>query len=148
MSQSNGELALSARLPSNLESYHEFIKSVLDRLESLGWPQRDLFGVCMALEESISNAVRHGNRLDASKIVDVECRCGKDRFWGRITDEGPGFDPKSVPDCCAPERLEQPGGRGLTLIKAYMTTAEYNARGNSLTIEKRLGESSESSDDE
>ena len=41
-----------------------------------------------------------------------------------------------MPDCTADENLECPGGRGLALIKAYMTRVEYNERGNCVTMEK------------
>jgi serine/threonine-protein kinase RsbW len=115
------ERTLVATLPSSLEAYQDYVQDVH-----------------MALEESISNAIRHGNKEDASKQVSVECRLAADRFWTRICDEGPGFCLEDVPDCCAPERLEVPGGRGLLLIKAYMTRVEYNACGNCVTLEKRL----------
>ncbi|QDS98063.1 anti-sigma F factor [Adhaeretor mobilis] len=128
-------------LPSSLDSYQEFVQSVLTELESLGWPtQPDLFAIHMALEESISNAIRHGNKQDDSKRVEVECRLSEDVFWAQVCDEGPGFCPKDVPDCRDNDRLEVPGGRGLALIKAYMTICEYNEHGNCLTIEKRRGD--------
>jgi serine/threonine-protein kinase RsbW len=137
-SPSPAERTLAASLPSNLTDYHAFIESVLQSLDSLGWQQCDLFAVHMALEESISNAIRHGNNEDPAKNVDIECRLSPTRFWIQITDEGTGFNPAAVPDCCAPDRLEVPGGRGLALIRAYMTSVQYNNRGNSLTMEKRL----------
>jgi serine/threonine-protein kinase RsbW len=56
----------------------------------------------------------------------------------RITDEGDGFDPGQVPDCTADDRLEMPGGRGVMLMKSFMTRIEYNAKGNSVLLEKRL----------
>jgi serine/threonine-protein kinase RsbW len=124
--------------PSSLDAYHGFVQDILDGLTELGWSQSDLFGIHMALEESISNAIRHGNKEDLGKQVDVECRFGHDHFWARITDEGPGFRPADVPNCCAPECLDLPGGRGLALMNAYMTRVEYNDRGNSVTLEKRL----------
>jgi serine/threonine-protein kinase RsbW len=93
----------------------------------------------MALEESLSNAIRHGNRHDPGKQVTVECRLSGEHFWARICDEGQGFRPADVPNCCSPECLELPGGRGLALINAYMTSVAYNDCGNCVTLEKRLG---------
>ena len=126
------------KLPSALDSYQALLESLIAELTDLGWPSGELMGVQMALEESISNAIRHGNKEDPQKIVDVEFRLSADRFWARICDEGSGFEPDEVPDCCAPDRIDLPGGRGLALIRAYMTTVEYNERGNCLTFEKRL----------
>jgi serine/threonine-protein kinase RsbW len=133
-----GDRTLSATLPSTLSAYQELVQSALDALTELGWSESDLFAVHMALEESISNAVRHGNREDPAKKVDVEMRLSADRFWARICDEGPGFCPEDVPDCCDPERREIPGGRGLTLMQGFMTLVQYNDCGNCITLEKRL----------
>jgi serine/threonine-protein kinase RsbW len=60
--------------PSSLDAYHGFVQDVLDGLANLGWSQSDLFGVHMALEESISNAIRHGNKEDPAKRVEVACQ--------------------------------------------------------------------------
>jgi serine/threonine-protein kinase RsbW len=112
------------------------MEEILRALEQLGWNGRDYFGVEMALEESLSNAIRHGNCCDESKHVQVECKLSPERFWLRVTDEGNGFQPAAVPDCTADENLDCPGGRGLALMRAYMTLVEYNQRGNCVTMEK------------
>jgi serine/threonine-protein kinase RsbW len=112
------------------------VREVLAQLKLLGWTERDLFAVEMALVESLVNAMRHGNRLDAKKKVVVEIKASPDRFWMRVEDEGPGFRPDVVPDCTAAENLERCSGRGLALIKAYMSRVEYNECGNSVTMEK------------
>jgi serine/threonine-protein kinase RsbW len=109
---------------------------ILDELKGFGWDGRDLFSIEIALEESLSNAIRHGNRLDESKQVLVDCKVSPERFWLRVRDEGTGFRPAAVPDCTADENLACAGGRGLALIKAYMTRVEYNRRGNCVTMEK------------
>lgn len=144
----NADRTLEASLASSLSSYHGFVQTILDQLADLGWQKCDLFAVHMALEESISNAIRHGNKEDPAKQVRVECRLSPERFWVQICDEGPGFKPAAVPDCCAPDRLEVCGGRGLALIQAYMTSVQYNERGNCLTMEKRQGESASTDDDD
>ena len=51
-----------------------------------------------------------------------------------IEDKGPGFDPSSVKDPTLEENLELPTGRGLLLIRAYMSRVEYNAKGNRLSM--------------
>lgn len=129
---------LQASLSSSLTAYHVFIQTILDQLAELGWHKSDLFAVHMALEESISNAIRHGNKEDPAKKVQVDCQISPARFWVQICDEGAGFEPSAVPDCCAADCLENPGGRGLALIQAYMTHVQYNDVGNCLTMEKRL----------
>lgn len=131
---------ISRVLPSSLTAYHEFVQMLLDRLKELGWQKEPLFGIHMALEESISNAIRHGNKEDQSKSVSVECELSANRFWIQICDEGDGYDPNKVPDCRSPENLERPGGRGLELIRYYMTSVEHSECGCCVTMEKLLEE--------
>jgi len=125
-------------LHSRSGAHIPLLEEILRELERLGWDPngRDYFGVQMALEESLSNAIRHGNKLDESKRVHVECKASPERFWLRVTDEGPGFKLQAVPDCTADENLGCPGGRGLALTQAYMTYVQYNECGNSVTMEK------------
>jgi serine/threonine-protein kinase RsbW len=148
MSSPQFERTHKRTFPSSLDAYHEFVQLVLDELTAFGWSQSDLFGIHMALEESISNAIRHGNKLDPAKSVEVECRLGPRHFWAQIEDEGPGFRPTEVPDCCSDECLDLPGGRGLALMNAYMTRVEYSDRGNRVTLEKHAGDGKPQADDE
>jgi serine/threonine-protein kinase RsbW len=138
MSSSNAPEKLSRELPSELSAYHEFVEEVLGKLQQLGWSEGVLFGIHMALEESISNAIRHGNQGDLQKKVRVDCELEPHRFWVRVQDEGEGYSPDQVPDCRSEENLEQPGGRGLALIRAYMTTVQHSDCGSCLTMEKLL----------
>ncbi len=134
------KIRISRELPSSLSAYLDFIQDILGKLQLLGWDDKVLFGVHMALEESISNAIRHGNKEDPNKKVLVECELDSSRFWVKVCDEGEGYNPGEVPDCCSAENLEQPGGRGLALIRAYMTTVEHSECGCCLMMEKLLDE--------
>ena len=124
-------------LPSERGSNREVTDDLLTQLKVFGWPPSDVFAVHLAVEEAIVNAIVHGNKLDPAKRVHVECEVSADRVLVSITDEGAGFDPARVPDCTAEERLEAPGGRGVMLMKSFMTRIEYNAKGNSVVLEKR-----------
>ena len=98
----------------------------------------DVFSIRLALEEALVNAIKHGNQLDRGKKVHISYRLLADRFEVRITDEGPGFDPADVPDPTAVENLERPCGRGLMLMRHYMTEVAFNERGNSVIMSKEL----------
>ena len=80
--------------------------------------------VGVAIRESVINAIRHGNRNDASKRVFVEFsterRADAVHFMIRVRDEGEGFDPLAVADPLAPENLLKPSGRGIFLIRSFM----------------------------
>lgn len=139
MSSSSQSLQITRTLPSNLSAYPPLIEEILAQLEELGWTKEQRFGIWMALEESISNAVRHGNKHDPQKSVFVDCELSRHRFHIRIRDEGSGYDPCQVPDCCSEECLDAPGGRGLALMRAYMDNVELSDCGRCVTMEKVLG---------
>jgi serine/threonine-protein kinase RsbW len=136
MTENSWSWTIHTSLPSRHGAHEPCVREVLAQLKQLGWAERDLFAIQMALVESLINAMRHGNRLDAKKQVDVECKANSDRFWMRVKDEGPGFQPDAVPDCTSEENLDRCCGRGLALMKAYMTSVQYNDCGNIVTMEK------------
>lgn len=80
-----------------------------------------IFGIRLALEEGVVNAIKHGHEGDKSKEVCVTYTVQKTEFKVTITDKGKGFDPDSVPDPTALENLERPTGRGLFLMRNAMT---------------------------
>ena len=90
-------------------------------------------------EEALVNAIYHGNRLDAAKQVWVTCHVSPDRVRMEITDEGCGFNPGELPDPTCPELVHAAGGRGVMLMKAFMSRVEYNAPGNHVILEKDRG---------
>jgi serine/threonine-protein kinase RsbW len=124
-------------LPSQRGASRLVTDDLLEQLGTHGWSASDIFAIHLAAEEAIVNAIVHGNKLDATKKVRVSCVVTRDMARIEITDEGEGFDPGKVPDCTADDRLEMPGGRGVMLMKSFMTRIEYNAKGNSVLLEKR-----------
>ena len=127
----------SVRLPSERGSSRLVTDELLEQLGAHGWSPEDIFAIHLAAEEALVNAVVHGNKLDPAKQVQVECLVSPNLVRLEITDEGAGFDPRSVPDCTLAERLEHPSGRGVMLMRSFMTRIEYNAKGNSVVLETR-----------
>lgn len=98
------------------------------------------FAIRLALEEAVVNAFKHGSRGIVNPKVEFGFRVNDGEVMIRVKDPGPGFDPRKLPDPTAPENLERPGGRGVMLMKAFMTRIEYNAPGNQITmVYKRPG---------
>src|SRR5262249_51998301 len=124
------------RIPSEVAAGHRVLDELLARLHSENWSTRDIFGIRLALEEAIVNAIKHGNCLDCRKQVHVVCRSTAEKLWIEISHEGPGFNPEAVPDCTDAEHIETPNGRGIMLMRNYMTRVDYNAQGNVVTMEK------------
>ena len=115
---------------------------VVERAEELGYSRGACFALRLAMEEAIANAFRHGHRdLPPETPVEVEYDLADDRIQLAIEDKGPGFTPAAVPDPTLDENLEIPGGRGLVLMRAYMTRIAYNDVGNRVEMELRRPES-------
>jgi len=110
---------------------------VLERVRQMGYDETARFAVRLALEEAINNAIKHGNRGDPAKAVEIVCSVTPERAEITVRDQGEGFDPASVPDPTAEENLQKPCGRGIMLMRAYMDEVRYNAKGNAVTLLKR-----------
>jgi serine/threonine-protein kinase RsbW len=123
-------------LPSERGVSRLVTDDLLEQLGIHGWSPSDIFAIHLAAEEAIVNAIVHGNKLDQAKKVHVVCEVSAKRAYVRIDDEGEGFDPASVPDCTLEERLDVPSGRGVMLMRSFMTRIEYNAKGNGVVLEK------------
>ena len=108
--------------------------AILPVIGAKGYGERALFGVRLALEEAVINAIKHGNELDSTKKVAIEFTIGDDRIIVCVADEGEGFDADDVPDPWAEENLEADSGRGLALMRAYMDEVRYNEKGNQVTM--------------
>ena len=86
----------------------------------------DVFGVMLAMEEALVNAIKHGNQMDPKKTVLVRCSITRDLLIIiLIADQGVGFKPEEVPDPTDDENLERPCGRGVQLMRAFMKEVTY-----------------------
>ena len=121
--------------PTEARAVHEQVEKLL---QSRKVPDRDVFCIKLANEEALVNAIKHGNQMDRAKSVRIRYTLRAERFEIHITDEGHGFEPADVPDPTAVENLERPCGRGLMLMKHYMTEVAYNECGNSVTMCKHF----------
>ncbi len=108
---------------------------LLGALERHQFPEAARFAVRLALEEALVNAFKHGHRgLPASTPVSVQYRVDANQVEINVVDRGPGFNPADVPDPTSEENLDKPSGRGLLLMRAYMTDLEHLGRGNHLRM--------------
>jgi serine/threonine-protein kinase RsbW len=123
-------------IPSDLAEARRVQTLIEEALQANRFTEHDIFAIRLALEEALVNAIKHGNQMDPGKRVFVCYQVSPDRFDVRITDEGPGFNPEDVPDPTEPENIEKPCGRGLLLIRGFMTSVQYHGRGNIVTMSK------------
>ena len=127
---------LEQRIPSRTQAAGQIIDALLAQLEAEHWNRQEVFGIHLAVEEALVNAITHGNKEDPEKSVHVRVQTSPAQLRIEIVDEGAGFDPGDVPDPTSSGRLTRPHGRGLMLIQTFMTHVEYKGRGNELVMEK------------
>ena len=112
-------------------------QAVLKDLERHRFCEEATFAVKLALEEALTNAIKHGNQNDPSKPVTVRFAVTDEKAVIIVRDEGPGFEPDETPDPTTPDRLPLPDGRGIMLIRAYMDEVRYRDQGREVYIVKR-----------
>ena len=129
----------------NLSHLWQAIRHVKDKIVAVGEVGPDFHHIkharqrerqLLALEEALVNAIKHGNRMDSAKTVTVRYAVGAKRIVIEIQDQGPGFNPGSVPDPTLPENLENPSGRGLMLMRVYMDDVKHLGCGNCVRMTK------------
>ena len=114
-----------------------------DALARLGLDEDSRHWVGIAVREGVANAIKHGNRQDPEKEVEVELAIEGDQAVIRIEDCGEGFDPDLVGDPLEPENLLKPNGRGIFYMKSFMDEISYSARpggGTVVTLKKKIAE--------
>ncbi|MCH7990018.1 MAG: ATP-binding protein [Planctomycetes bacterium] len=134
------------RIPSETEAGQQILRRIIQLLERLGFPAKDVFGVRLALDEALVNAIKHGNRMDSEKSVRIACQVSNEKVRIEIEDEGSGFDWNHLPDPTDLENLEKPCGRGVMLMRAFLNGVEYNEQGNCVILEKLKGVDVETDD--
>lgn len=121
-------------VPGTREELAGVIDGVLDALRQAGHGDAAVFAVRLALEEALVNAVRHGHGGDESRRIRVVADVGGRSVHIEVVDEGAGFDPASVPDPTAEENLTIASGRGLALMRAFMSEVIVYAPGNRIAL--------------
>ena len=122
--------------PSDMGTAHSLIEEVMGVVRADQWNDKDLFAIELVLEETLTNAVKHGNNSDPSKSVRFGCKLNRDKFCVRVEDEGSGFDPHSLADPREPSNQMAASGRGILLVKHFASKVTWNDRGNVIEFEK------------
>jgi len=112
-------------LPSRLESVDEAAMLASEFAKAHGFGDETLFAVDLAVRESVANAVKHGNKFDESKQVDVSFSDASNALEITVRDHGPGFAVDEIPDPTNPENLLKANGRGILFMKSFMDEVEW-----------------------
>jgi serine/threonine-protein kinase RsbW len=88
----------------------------------------------VVLSEALANAILRGNRESLEKWVEIRAELREEAIRVYVTDEGPGFDPSTVPEPIGPDQLDEARGRGLFLIRKLVDGVQFNEQGNSICM--------------
>ena len=130
--------SVSLEVPSRLDQVKPVIDQLVEHMVAAGYPEKTRFAIRLAMDEAVTNAIRHGNALDESKMAHVDWRCTADSFHAVVRDHGTGFRPEDLPDPTDPANLTKPCGRGVMLMRVYMDHVSFNEAGNEVTLVKQV----------
>jgi serine/threonine-protein kinase RsbW len=119
-----------------MDTSHELVERVLQLAK---FSEDDIYWLTIAAREAIANAIKHGNKLDSSKKVYVDLSMVDDYFVMKVSDEGEGFDIKSIPDPRNPENLLKNQGRGIYYMQTFMDDVLFESepgKGTTVTMKK------------
>lgn len=153
-------------LNNDLSLVHSLVKYLQHTLRCVRLVDEvDRLRVGIAVEEALLNALYHGNLEVSSDLKETDPNLFEETARQRsleepyrnrrifvdalvsheaarftIRDEGPGFDPSTLPDPCDPDNLEKPSGRGILLMRSFMDEITFNEQGNQVTLVKHGAE--------
>ena len=130
---------LILELPNDIRSIEHTVEYVTRHCSTCSdYARRFDLNFRVGLTEALSNAMLYGNGSDPQKRVRVEVDIKVEEVAVRVTDQGSGFDPTTVPDPTLPDNISKTGGRGIFLMRALMDEVRFNDQGNSVTLVLRF----------
>jgi serine/threonine-protein kinase RsbW len=134
------------QIPSLVENIR-VVESFIDNSKDTFHIEDDIYGnIMVAVTEAVNNAIRHGNKFDKDKNVYLSLFVNANQLKFEIEDEGAGFDHNNLDDPTAPENLENPGGRGIFLIRHLADEVEFSKEGRRVELTFALTPGTDSPD--
>lgn len=119
-------------IPNRLDDIYELEAQILHLVEQAGYDENSRFAIRLALDEALINAFKHGNREDPGRRVHVRFAIRDEELDFEVEDEGEGFEEACVLDPRHGDGLHRTSGRGIFLIRQFMSSLEFNKGGNNI----------------
>lgn len=127
---------IKIEIPSEMKLIYLLYTTSKEILKWMGFNEEDAELANLAIIEAGINAIKHGNKNDPGKMVNVQFHANKDKLTVIVRDEGEGFDTNNPPDPLAPENLLKTNGRGIFVMKACMDEVTFNNNGSEVRMVK------------
>ena len=132
-------MSLTVLLPSRFEAVPGFLAKAVEFLQNrTPADTEEIFHLRLALEEALTNAIKHGNQLNPTLRVSVAVLFKGGNVLMTVEDKGKGFDDTRVPDPTAGMRVLKTSGRGVFLIKNVMDEVRFSRGGRKIRMVKKL----------
>jgi len=134
-------LADGIDIPSSTEFLADVDQHIEEILIKAGIDKSIMADVAIAVSELVNNAIAHGNRFDPSKTVAVRFYLSASAITITVSDQGQGFDLKTVPSPVDDENLLREVGRGLFITRNFvdeMQVSPISSGGTCVKIVKKL----------
>jgi len=130
-----------------IESRFELLDLVQQMTEDVcrvgGFRRDGMLNVGLAVREAVVNAIKHGNRQEAGKRVEVVFRLSPRKLVVAVRDQGVGFDPEAVRNPLDPGNIFRANGRGIFFMKSFVDDVAFlrlHRGGMEVRMEKRVEE--------
>ena len=124
----------SIQIPSIIDNIR-IVESFIDNAKEKYRIEDDIYGnIMIAVTESVTNAIVHGNKNSKEKCVSLRVEENVQDICFCISDEGIGFDFMNIPDPTSPENIDKPGGRGIFLISNLCDKYSFENKGKTIKL--------------
>lgn len=122
------------KINSNTQSLRLVERLIEDICQVYG-VNEDCYGnMLIAVTEAVNNAIHHGNKDDAEKLVKIGFESDNNKLVFSITDEGDGFDYEHLPDPTDPENIDKISGRGVFLMQNLSDSIQFEQGGRKVLL--------------
>lgn len=123
MSETPNCLNMKFTMPSDAR-YLPVVRGAIGPLATaMGWGESDRLAITLAIDEALTNVIRHAYHECTDGIIELECLETADGLQITLLDKG---DSPEISRICAHELgCDQPGGLGTHIINKIMDRVSY-----------------------
>lgn len=138
--KNSDEIKKNILIPSDINKIKFVREHILQDLNKYCFNEEVKMAILVALDECLTNAIKHGNKNNNKLMVEINYKINKTSIIISIKDQGSGFNWKENIHFYGQNNYTgyETSGRGIFMIKNLMSDVFYNDLGNEITIVKNF----------